>query len=320
MPEIMPEFNALLKYFEAVHGSKDYVQYVNRIDDTNGHQTIEWIFPGGKPANSVADVIAEFNTFYKNNPCKWSNNTLNDYRSGFTRFTEVVLGYFSANVWFERGLSKKRSLFLCQLIADNALFASSSIVKKVCQGKLGARGNKPNIYASWDYMAHARILRDQAGNAIKRGDDCPDDVVYPRICGDNPGLSNNVKADDNTYANQYIKKAVLASFKDRFGGLGTSLYDCFRDYEACHIWDLPDDRRYYASIANLVLLPRSIAGLSDHNNDVKALLKYEAFQRFKFVPEGEQVPKIAPSFYKQIKWRFDKDFFERSTTGPVQSQ
>lgn len=306
MSEIMPEFNVLLKYFEAVYGSKDYVQYVKRIDDTNYHQTIKWIFPGGKPANSVADVIAEFNTFYKNNnPRKWSNNTLNDYRTGFTRFTEVVLGYFSANVWFERGLSKKRSLFLCQLIADNALFASSSIVDKVRRGMLGTKGNKGkgNRYASWDYMAHARILRNSAGNAIKRGTDCPDNVVYKQICGANPGLSKTVKADDNTYANQYIKKAVLASFKDRFGGLGTSLYDCFRDYEACHIWDLPDDRRYYASIANLVLLPRSIAGLSDHNNDVKALLKYEAFQRFGFVPDGANNPN-APSFYKQIKWRF----------------
>ena len=311
MSEIMPEFNALLEYFEAVHGSKDYVQDVKLIDDTNGNRTIEWIFPGGKPANSVADVIAEFNTFYKNNnPRKWRNNTLNDYRTGFTRFTEVVLGYFSANVWFERGLSKKRSLFLCQLIADNALFASRSIVGKVSNGMLGTRGNKGNgnRYASWDYMAHARILRDQAGNAIKRGHNCIDNVVYPKICGDYPALSKDVKADDNTYANQYIKKAVLASFKDRFGGLGTSLYDCFRDYEACHIWDLPDDRRYYASIANLVLLPRSIAGLSDHNNDVKDLLKYEAFQRFKFVPDGEKEPN-APSFYKQITWRFDKDFF-----------
>ena len=299
MSEIMPEFNALLEYFEAVHGSKDYVQDVKLIDDTNGNRTIEWIFPGGKPANSVADVIAKFNTLCKN------NNNLNDYRTGFTRFTEVVLGFFSANVWFERGHSKKRSLFLCQLIADNAIFASSSIVDKVRQGELGTRENKDskgNNYASWDYMAHARILRDQAGNAIKRGVDCPDNVVYPKICGDYPELSKDVKADDNTYANQYIKKAVLASFKDRFGGLGTSFY-CFRDYEACHIWDLPDDRRYYASIANLVLLPRSIAGLSDHNNDVKDLLKYEAFQRFKFVPDGEKEPN-APSFYKQIKWRF----------------
>lgn len=314
MSEIMPEFNALLKYFEAVNGSKDYVKYVKRINDTNGNKTIEWIFPGGKPANSVADVIAEFNTFYKNNNrCKWNNNTLNDYRTGFTRFTEVVLGYFSANVWFERGLSKKRSLFLCQLIADNALFASRSIVEKVRKGELGTKenkvkkdnkGNNGNRYASWDYMAHARILRDQAGNAIKRGADCPDNVVYPKICGDYPNLSKFVKADDNTYANQYIKKAVLASFKDRFGGLGTFLYDCFRDYEACHIWDLPDDRRYYASIANLVLLPRSIAGLSDHNNDVKALLKYEASQRFGFYPDEEKHAPNAPSFYKQIKWRF----------------
>ena len=304
MSEIMPEFNALLKYFEAVNGSKDYVTYVKSIDDTNNHQTIKWIFPGGKPANSVADVIAEFNTFYKNNnPRKWRNNTLNDYRTGFTRFTEVVLGYFSANVWFERGLSKKRSLFLCQLIADNAIFASSSIVNKVRQGKLGARGNKRNSYASWDYMAHARILRDSAGNAVKRGANCPDNVVYRQICGANPGLSKFVKADDNTYANQYIKKAVLASFKDRFGGLGTS-FDCFRDYEACHIWDLPDDRRYYASIANLVLLPRSIAGLSDHNNDVKDLLTYEAFRRFGFFPDEEKHAPNAPSFYKQIKWRF----------------
>lgn len=300
----MLTLDQLIKYYTAVGGPKQYTNYIRSIDRINKGQTVQWIIDVVKKKGQILDAVAKFDTFFIANRGGLSSKTISNYKSGFTKFTEVTLGFFSANAWLTRGKGKKTNLFLCQLIADNALFASKEIVEQVRQGKLGTRGNKPNNYASWDYMAHARILRDQAGNPIKRGVSCPDNVVYPRICGNYQDLDQNVSADDNTYANQYIKKAVLASFKKCYGGLGTSLYDCFTDYEACHIWDLPGDRRYYASIANLVLLPKALAGLTDHNDMVKELLRYEAFKRFQFKPDDETTPPPMPKYYDQIKWRY----------------
>lgn len=44
------------------------------------------------------------------------------------------------------------------------------------------------------------------------------------------------------------------------------------------------DARYHTSVANVVLLPREIAGLTDHCQTVEDLLKYEAWKRFGFKP------------------------------------
>ena len=108
-------------------------------------------------------------------------------------------------------------------------------------------------------------------------------------------------ADDNTLANRAIKNAVVESFNHKFGPSKIP-FGCFKDYETCHIWDLPGDRRYYASIANLVLIPRCLAALTDHFQDVKDLLRKEAFNRFGFVPDGEAVP--ACKHYNKITWRY----------------
>src|SRR5437764_495509 len=61
-----------------------------------------------------------------------------------------------------------------------------------------------------------------------------------------------VHLDANTYANNAIKRAT---------GVGRSA----KGFEACHIWpNLCYDERYHTAIANLVLISRALAGLSDH--------------------------------------------------------
>ena len=81
----------------------------------------------------------------------------------------------------------------------------------------------------------------------------------------------------------------------------------FKDYEVCHVWDLPGDRQYYASIANLVLVPRALAQLTDHNDAVKNLLRRRAYEYFDhFIPEGEALPddkyyKVSKNLWREIK-------------------
>lgn len=116
-----------------------------------------------------------------------------------------------------------------------------------------------------------------------------------------------VKLDDNTYANKAIKSVVLAGLKHY--GLDVSGIK-FDRYEACHIWPGSCyNEKYHTSVANLVLLPREIAGLTDHCKAVEDLLKYEAFKRFKFKPDsedikpGEYIPDTKPRYYKEVIWR-----------------
>lgn len=302
----MTNFDYLLKYFLDVCGNKQYEQYLRNIDKANGQQTVKWIDSVIQNKKTLSDALDEYDTFFANNqPNRWGQKTLRNYRTGYKKFAEVVIGLFSANTWLTRDNGKKTSLILCQLVADNAIFASKAVVDEVCNGTAGSKNNlnQGNPYASWDILQHVRRV------GIPKGTVIPDTSNLGTMYGD-------MIADDNTIANQAMKKAVILSFNKALNKVSASnnkvsasnlpispsYAKFFKDYEVCHIWGNPGDRRYYASIANLVLLPRAIAALSDHSDDVKDLLKYEAFKRFGFKPDGESKPG-PPSFYNKIKWR-----------------
>lgn len=105
---------------------------------------------------------------------------------------------------------------------------------------------------------------------------------------------DGTRLDDNSYPNAQMKASLR---KQGINPIG---------YETCHIWDETCyDPRYHTCFANLVLLPRAIASLSDHNDEVKALLKWHAYERFEhFIPDGEVMPP-QPKNYDQIKHLFN---------------
>lgn len=83
-------------------------------------------------------------------------------------------------------------------------------------------------------------------------------------------MVGNVRLDDNTYGNYAVDGAV---------GRATP------GLEASHVWPLTTyDERYHTCIANIVLLPASIAGLSDKHPGVIAALKYRSFELFDWYP------------------------------------
>lgn len=93
------------------------------------------------------------------------------------------------------------------------------------------------------------------------------------------------RLDDNSYANHAIKQAT---------GIGRFQ---IRNYETCHIWPQSCyDSRCHTVIANLVLLPRLLAGLSDHDLEVQGALQFRAFELFGWYPPGRSFP-TQPSFY-----------------------
>lgn len=96
-----------------------------------------------------------------------------------------------------------------------------------------------------------------------------------------------------------LNKPSRPPLKKKNSRLGLVSTGDFSDYVACHIWDNPDDCRYYTSIANLVLVPRAIYGLTDHCEEVKAVLRMRATYLFREI-DGIDGIAIPPQTYPPI--------------------
>ena len=107
-----------------------------------------------------------------------------------------------------------------------------------------------------------------------------------------------VYLDDNSYANHAIKRAVGIP-RERLIG-----------FEACHIWrDTCYNEQYHTAIANLVLLPRALAGLSDHDPAIQQALQYRAYELYQgWYPAHVGIP-IKPAGYP-TQWREPMPFTE----------
>jgi len=113
----------------------------------------------------------------------------------------------------------------------------------------------------------------------------PTKAVHPHIrrarSGEMPKTitSEAIRLDDNTYANKVLK--------DRMSHLGK-----FSGFAVCHIWPQTCyDERYHTMPANLVLLPRELAGLTDHNRAIEQCLQYRAWELYNWYPDGQAQPE-----------------------------
>jgi hypothetical protein len=100
----------------------------------------------------------------------------------------------------------------------------------------------------------------------------------------------NLILDDNSYANIAMKQAIGIPRQHIVG------------FETCHIW--PEscyDEHYHTAVSNLVLLPRSLAGLTDHNPDIQLALQYRAFELYRWHP-ADQAQPVKPAGYP-TNWR-----------------
>lgn len=94
--------------------------------------------------------------------------------------------------------------------------------------------------------------------------------------------------DDNSYANLALKQCL--------GMPRTEL----RGFHVCHIWEgTCYDTRYHTNVANLVLIPAAVAGLSDHHLPTIDLLRFRSYELYKWKPEGEAIPS-KPATYPAV--------------------
>ena len=111
-------------------------------------------------------------------------------------------------------------------------------------------------------------------------------------------LTEGILLDDNTFANTYIKAAIGLT-RDQVIG-----------YETCHVWPRTCYHpAYHTTIANLVLLPRALAGVTDHNKQVLAVLQYRSYELYGFHPAEVSEP-TRPAQYP-ASWLSPMPFNER---------
>lgn len=289
------EWDAILADFEAYvcrcvtenpGSQKSYVSYVKSLDKANEGQTCQWLTDAvatDAPTKYLSDT---FDEFFKKNPEKTAQN---QWKTGLKRLGDFICGFTHSSTNLHS--IKNFESIACELVAQSAIFCPTEIFEMVKNGELGSRENIGigNIYGSWYNCKYQRAKHFQ-----KRGEKCGD-----------------ITFDDNTYANNAIKLALLKGL-ERYGIHGSSR-QIFKGFETCHIWpDTCYDARYHTSVANVVLLPREIAGLTDHCQAVEDLLKYEAWKRFRFKPDEEEVPQ-RPKNYNEKLWRPTLELIKQQT-------
>ena len=258
-----------------------YMSYLNSLNKANDGQTVSGLNEALKVGNPKEVLSYKVDGLMYDKAAK----TISNWKSALNRLADYVFGFVDADINLKS--IRDFDLLACKLVAQSAIFCSKEVFDAVVNGEIGAKENidKGNDYGSWFNCRYKRVQRPN-----KRGDE-----------------ENGVKLDDNTYANNAIKSAVLAGLK--IYGIDPGKIK-FYGYEACHIWPRTCyNEKYHTSVANLVLLPREIAGLTDHCKAVEDLLKYEAFNRFRFKPDpedinpGEDISESAPPYYKDLVWR-----------------
>lgn len=136
-----------------------------------------------------------------------------------------------------------------------------------------------------------QYLRDQNGT----GAYFPSTRRAKAGSGERPSqLLNGERLDSNNYANHAAKRAV---------GLGRGAMG----FEVCHVWPLSCyDSRYHSCVANLVLMPRPLASLSDHDSEIASALQFRSYELYLWHPEEVAVPR-RPAFYPS-NWRSPEPF------------
>ena len=262
---------------DSENSRKSYVSYVRSLDKANGGRTMEWL----KEA-----VCAEFPIKYLSDAFDKFFETTNDvqsqsqWKAGLCRLGEFVCGFTDSSTNLHS--IKNFDSIACELVAQSAIFCSKEVFDKVKTGELGGKENLGvgNEFGAWYHYTFQRARHNEKRGAHK---------------------DENIRFDDNTYANTAIKTAVLKGLS-RYG-IHNGSKQMFKGFEVCHIWpETCYDARYHTSVGNIVLLPREIAGLTDHCLAVEELLKYEAWKRFGFKPAEESVP-ARPKNYSKITWR-----------------
>lgn len=285
MVDALNLYSQTIIHFIGVKSSYDYCTYLGNLEQelnkNNKNILDDYILPQIGKEDAIENICEDFDNDFSN-VSKIGNYSKTKCRSALLSFAKFILGQYSGDIYLS--LKKSSDLENCIAVAKNAIFCTIAVANNVKSGIAGSNNNKVNKgnkYYSW---FHCEYRRKKHGE--KKGSTC-----------------NNIILDDNSKANEAIKNAVIEGMPVWLRK-SKSKKD-FDGYMACHIWDKTCyDPRFHTSVFNIVLLPKSIGGLSDYCDAVKQLLQYEASKRFGVYPDGFNQP-IKPKYYAVLDdfWR-----------------
>ena len=271
--------------------TKSLLSRLRAIDRTNGGKTVDWLKRAEQDSDPINCLLDQFNQLP--NLSKIKQGTTDNLRSALRSLGKFVFENINASV--NLNSIKNFEKIACELVAQSAIFCDPNVFDSVKNGKMGSKDNralKGNPDGAWYHYTKRRAK----AKIEKRSQKTTQSIG---------GQVYDVVLDDNTYANIAIKSAIRVGLENKYQSL-EYLYNSdtkLRDFEACHIWpNTCYDARYHTSVANLVLLPRPLAGLTDHCEAVKKILQYKAWELFKWKPEGALQPN-KPKDYNKLKWR-----------------
>jgi hypothetical protein len=290
--EICTDFENYLKRTQLPksNSTKSLLSRLRKIDKMNDGQTVDWLERAEQDPDPIKYLLGQF--MQLPNLSNIKQGTIDNLRSALRSLGKFVFENINASV--NLNSIKDFEKIACELVAQSAIFCDQKVFDSVKNGKMGSKENralKGNPDGAW-YHYTKRRARAKCEKRSQKTTQLIGGQVY------------NVVLDDNTYANIAIKSAIRVGLESNYKTL-KYLYNSeikFRDFEACHIWPgTCYDAQYHTSVANLVLLPRPLAGLTDHCDAVKKILQFRAWELFKWNPGG--YPPGKPKDYDKLKWR-----------------
>jgi hypothetical protein len=76
-----------------------------------------------------------------------------------------------------------------------------------------------------------------------------------------------------------------------------------KGWTIAHVWSVSKDPSAYTNLANLLLIPEYLSGLSDKKGPLVEYLQYHAWHKYKWTPKGISKPK-KPFKFDDIKWNY----------------
>jgi hypothetical protein len=70
-----------------------------------------------------------------------------------------------------------------------------------------------------------------------------------------------------------------------------------------HVWTASDDINSYTHLADLVMIPECLAGLTDKKGPLTAYLRWHAWTAYGWKPDHVDPPPM-PADYSGIQWRY----------------
>lgn len=189
-----------------------------------------------------------------------------DIKSAIRSFTKFIWTFFDGSCFADEYMNQMNITttspkeLIAQIVAGTSIMLPPKFIENIKQND--------NSFAN-----ASGELKYYRNNKIKKGS--KKNPVSNVIVG---GFTySSLIPDDNTHANTSLKQNILKCV-----GLPVSLYTLFINYTVCHIWAHPEDPRYYDNLQNLALVPSFLAGLTDHNKDIKDILRQRAFNQYGF--------------------------------------